>query len=49
MLVHRAAAEARLRQAFEADELRVYYQPQISLASGGMLIELSRWTKASAS
>lgn len=37
--------EARLRQAFEADELRVYYQPQISLRTGAVVAmeALVRW------
>lgn len=37
--------EARLRQAFEADELRVYYQPQISLRTGTVVAmeALVRW------
>jgi EAL domain-containing protein (putative c-di-GMP-specific phosphodiesterase class I)/CheY-like chemotaxis protein len=40
-----AADEARLRQAFEADELRVYYQPQISLRTGAVVAmeALVRW------
>jgi EAL domain-containing protein (putative c-di-GMP-specific phosphodiesterase class I)/CheY-like chemotaxis protein len=39
------ADEARLRQAFEADELRVYYQPQISLRTGNVVAmeALVRW------
>ncbi len=39
------ADEARLRQAFEADELRVYYQPQISLRTGAVVAmeALVRW------
>jgi EAL domain-containing protein (putative c-di-GMP-specific phosphodiesterase class I)/CheY-like chemotaxis protein len=43
--VNSAADEARLRQAFEADELRVYYQPQISLRTGAVvsLEALVRW------
>ena len=43
---HTAASdEARLRQAFEADELRVYYQPQISLRTGAVVSmeALVRW------
>jgi EAL domain-containing protein (putative c-di-GMP-specific phosphodiesterase class I)/CheY-like chemotaxis protein len=40
-----ASDEARLRQAFEADELRVYYQPQISLRTGAVVAmeALVRW------
>jgi EAL domain-containing protein (putative c-di-GMP-specific phosphodiesterase class I)/CheY-like chemotaxis protein len=39
------ADEARLREAFEAGELRVYYQPQISLRTGAVaaIEALVRW------